>query len=80
MGLDGQAHWRAICALVHRVDLLDDPRFANARERARHRAALRDVLEAVFVLEDRGVWSARQHAGCSGRETGEKSLILFIFR
>ncbi|VVE14709.1 CoA-transferase [Pandoraea communis] len=59
MDLDGQAHWRAICALVHRVDLLDDPRFTNARERARHQAALRDVLEAVFVLEDRGVWLAR---------------------
>lgn len=59
MDLDGQAHWQAICALVHRVDLFDDPRFANALERARHQAALRDVLEAVFVLEDRGVWLAR---------------------
>ncbi|VVD63866.1 CaiB/BaiF CoA transferase family protein [Pandoraea anhela] len=59
MDLDGQAHWQAICALVHRVDLLDDSRFGNARERARHQAALRDVLEAVFVLEDRGVWLAR---------------------
>ncbi|WP_191239836.1 CaiB/BaiF CoA transferase family protein [Pandoraea pnomenusa] len=59
MDLDGQAHWQAICALVHRVDLLDDARFANARERARHQAVLRDVLEAVFVLEDRGVWLAR---------------------
>ncbi|VVE87105.1 CaiB/BaiF CoA transferase family protein [Pandoraea bronchicola] len=59
MDLDGQAHWQAICALVHRVDLLDDPRFTNARERARHQAALRDVLETVFVLEDRSVWLAR---------------------
>ncbi|WP_052240385.1 CaiB/BaiF CoA transferase family protein [Pandoraea fibrosis] len=59
MDLDGQAHWQAICALVHRVDLLEDPRFTNARERARHQAALRDVLEAVFVLEDRSVWLAR---------------------
>lgn len=59
MDLDGQAHWQSICALVHRVDLLDDPRFGNARERARHQAALRDVLEAVFALEDRGVWLAR---------------------
>ncbi|ODP32650.1 CaiB/BaiF CoA-transferase family protein [Pandoraea sp. ISTKB] len=59
MDLDGPAHWQAICALVHRVDLLDDSRFGNARERARHQAALRDVLEAVFVLEDRGVWLAR---------------------
>lgn len=62
MDLDGPAHWQAICALVHRVDLLDDSRFANARERARHQAALRDVLEAVFVLEDRSVWLARLHA------------------
>lgn len=59
MDLDGQAHWQAICALVHRVDLLEDQRFTNARERARHQAALRDVLEAVFVLEDRSVWLAR---------------------
>ncbi|WP_353189315.1 CoA transferase [Pandoraea pnomenusa] len=59
MDLDGQAHWQAICALVHRVDLLDDSRFATPRERARHQAALRDVLEAVFVLDDRGVWLAR---------------------
>ncbi|VVD92357.1 Acetyl-CoA:oxalate CoA-transferase [Pandoraea eparura] len=59
MDLDGQAHWRAICALMHRVDLLDDSRFVNARERARHQAALREVLETVFVLEDRGVWLAR---------------------
>ncbi|AJC22492.2 hypothetical protein RO07_22080 [Pandoraea pulmonicola] len=62
MDLDGPAHWQAICALVHRVDLLDDSRFASARERARHQAALRDVLEAVFMLEDRGVWLARLHA------------------
>ncbi|WP_374618430.1 CaiB/BaiF CoA transferase family protein [Pandoraea sp.] len=59
MDLDGQAHWQAICALVHRVDLLDDSRFANARERARHQGALRDLLEAVFMLEDRSVWLAR---------------------
>ncbi|MFJ2991499.1 CaiB/BaiF CoA transferase family protein [Pandoraea sp. NPDC087047] len=59
MDLDGQAHWQAICALIHRVDLLDDSRFAGARERARHQAALRDVLEAVFALEDRDVWLAR---------------------
>jgi len=59
MDLDVQAHWEAICALVHRVDLLDDPRFGSARERARHQAALRDVLEAVFVLDDRDVWLAR---------------------
>lgn len=59
MDLDGQTHWQAICALVHRVDLLDDSRFVNARERARHQAVLRDVLEAVFVHEDRGVWLAR---------------------
>ncbi|AKM28942.2 hypothetical protein AB870_00555 [Pandoraea faecigallinarum] len=59
MDLDAQAHWEAICALVHRVDLLDDSRFGNARERARHQTALRDVLEAVFALEDRGVWLAR---------------------
>lgn len=59
MDLDGQAYWRAICALMHRVDLLDDSRFVNARERARHQAALRDVLEAVFVQEDRSEWLAR---------------------
>ncbi|AKC70968.2 hypothetical protein MB84_18065 [Pandoraea oxalativorans] len=59
MDLDAQTHWEAICALVHRVDLLDDPRFGSARERARHQAALRDVLEAVFVLEDRDAWLAR---------------------
>lgn len=62
MDLDGQAHWRAICALVHRVDLLDDSRFANARERARHQAVLRDVLEAVFMHDDRAVWLARLSA------------------
>lgn len=59
MDLDAQTHWEAICALVHRVDLLDDPRFGSARERARHQAALRDVLEGVFVLDDRDVWLAR---------------------
>ncbi|VVD69610.1 CoA-transferase [Pandoraea aquatica] len=59
MDLDAQTHWEAICALVHRVDLLDDSRFSSARERARHQAALRDVLEAVFVLDDRDVWLAR---------------------
>ncbi|WP_084656149.1 CaiB/BaiF CoA transferase family protein [Pandoraea norimbergensis] len=62
MDLDGQAHWRAICALVHRVDLLDDSRFANARERARHQAVLRDVLEPVFMHDDRAVWLARLSA------------------
>lgn len=59
MDLDGNAYWRAICAIVHRVDLLDDPRYADARGRARHRALLREALEDVFVHDDRGVWLAR---------------------
>ncbi|GAB3629798.1 Acetyl-CoA:oxalate CoA-transferase [Pandoraea terrae] len=62
MATDNTAGWRAACAVVHRVDLLGDPRFSNASDRARHQGILREELEGVFAHDDAAVWLARLRA------------------
>ncbi len=38
-------HWKRLLGVVDRQDLLDDPRFATARDRARHGLELKDIIE-----------------------------------
>lgn len=41
--------WRAVAQAVEREDLLDDARFASTTLRAKHQAALKDLLEECFA-------------------------------
>jgi crotonobetainyl-CoA:carnitine CoA-transferase CaiB-like acyl-CoA transferase len=44
-------HWRALCHVLPRDELLDDPRFATAEARTRHRAELTEILAAAFTTD-----------------------------
>jgi crotonobetainyl-CoA:carnitine CoA-transferase CaiB-like acyl-CoA transferase len=54
--------WRPFCRALERPDLADDPRFATAADRVRHRAALAAVLEEVFARGTVKEWMARLEA------------------
>lgn len=41
-------HWKTLCELTDRADLLTDPRFATNVDRLAHREALRAELETMF--------------------------------
>jgi crotonobetainyl-CoA:carnitine CoA-transferase CaiB-like acyl-CoA transferase len=44
-------HWRALCRVVERDDLADDPRFATPHERAQHRDELTTALADAFMAD-----------------------------
>ena len=48
--------WQALCRVLDRPDLLDDPRFATREARERHDDALIDELTQVFAAEDPEHW------------------------
>jgi crotonobetainyl-CoA:carnitine CoA-transferase CaiB-like acyl-CoA transferase len=43
-----EEHWTALCRVIRREDLLEDPRFATPADREQHRAELTGVLEETF--------------------------------
>ncbi|MCY3842426.1 MAG: CoA transferase [Acidobacteria bacterium] len=47
LGIANDALWRRYCDALERPDLRDDPRFATAPERVRHRTELVPVIEAL---------------------------------
>jgi crotonobetainyl-CoA:carnitine CoA-transferase CaiB-like acyl-CoA transferase len=49
-------HWRALCRVINRPDLPDDPRFNTAAGRQEHRAALTAELAAAFLAESAVDW------------------------
>lgn len=59
LGLEGDRHFPGVARAVERPDLLDDERFATARERARHASALVAELDAAFATATRDEWAAR---------------------
>jgi crotonobetainyl-CoA:carnitine CoA-transferase CaiB-like acyl-CoA transferase len=50
--------WRSVTDVVARPDLLDDARFRTTSLRAQNQAALKDILEAVFVTRPVDHWVA----------------------
>jgi crotonobetainyl-CoA:carnitine CoA-transferase CaiB-like acyl-CoA transferase len=50
------AHWRALCPLVGRPELVDDPWFATVKSRAANRAELEEILEPVFASRTALAW------------------------
>ncbi|TXL64725.1 CoA transferase [Zeimonas arvi] len=51
--------WRSVCEVVAMPELLADERFATTTLRAANQVALKDLLEARFVLDDAAQWLAR---------------------
>jgi len=51
--------WQQVCGIAGTPALLDDPRFTTPTLRAANQEALRDLLEARFVLDDAATWLGR---------------------
>jgi crotonobetainyl-CoA:carnitine CoA-transferase CaiB-like acyl-CoA transferase len=51
-----QTHWWALCRVLGRDDLKDDPRFAERAARTRHRAELIPILSAIFRERPTAEW------------------------
>jgi crotonobetainyl-CoA:carnitine CoA-transferase CaiB-like acyl-CoA transferase len=67
-GLEASRHIPAVCRALGRPDLLDDPRFADARSIRRHRTEVMALLDGIIAerplaewaeaVEREGVWWA----------------------
>jgi crotonobetainyl-CoA:carnitine CoA-transferase CaiB-like acyl-CoA transferase len=51
-----EEHWSALCRVIRRTDLVDDPRFKTGALRTEHRAALTAVLADTFLGDLAGNW------------------------
>lgn len=51
--------WKAVCAVVDRADLANDPRFASVGDRARHQRELADLLAPIFASRTAAEWLDR---------------------
>ena len=54
--------WAPFCAAIERPDLARDPRFASRDDRAKHRAALTDLLAPIFRARTVADWMAALEA------------------
>lgn len=53
--------WPRFCRAIERPDLVDDPRFATNTDRVRNRAALNEILDAIFATARVAEWEERFH-------------------
>jgi crotonobetainyl-CoA:carnitine CoA-transferase CaiB-like acyl-CoA transferase len=53
----GQQFWRAFCEAIGRSDLIEDPRFAAAKDRVENVEALTGILEEVFATRTSHDWA-----------------------
>jgi crotonobetainyl-CoA:carnitine CoA-transferase CaiB-like acyl-CoA transferase len=58
LGLQPDRHWEALVAAVDSPQLLTDPRFATAMDRAVNAPALIGLLSAVFASDNYAHWTA----------------------
>jgi crotonobetainyl-CoA:carnitine CoA-transferase CaiB-like acyl-CoA transferase len=58
-------YWAELCAVIGRSDMLDDPRFANAKVRQKNAAACIEAFDQTFGAETFDHWR-RALAGFSG--------------
>lgn len=59
VGVANDKFWALFCAVIERIDLRDDPRFARASDRAANRVALKAMLEPVLGRQPRAAWAQR---------------------
>jgi len=58
LGACTQRQFETLCRLIGRADLLDDPRFADVRQQAPHRAALAAILAEEMRRRGAAEWEA----------------------
>ena len=66
--------WPEFCTAIARADLLDDPRFTTARERAANSAECAAELAATFAAAPLAEWITRLHAFRGPWEPVQNSL------
>src|SRR5437764_298628 len=59
MMLGSDRYWPGLCQAIGRPDLVADPRFATARDRAAHSAECVAELDAVFSAQPLAHWRGR---------------------
>jgi formyl-CoA transferase len=57
LGVANDRFWSSFCTALGRTDLLDDPRFARAADRAAARAELTRLLRPIFLERPRAYWT-----------------------
>jgi crotonobetainyl-CoA:carnitine CoA-transferase CaiB-like acyl-CoA transferase len=62
LGLQPDRHWAPLVAALEAPELLDDPRFSGARERAANASALIAILSSRFASAPFAEWTARLDA------------------
>ncbi len=60
--IDSDRYWPRVCDAIDRPDLRDDRRFADARARTTHSAALVRELESAFARQTLDAWRPRLDA------------------
>lgn len=56
MAAGNDALWRAVCKVIGRMELCEDPRFLHTTDRAANQDELRQILEAIFSERDAVSW------------------------
>jgi crotonobetainyl-CoA:carnitine CoA-transferase CaiB-like acyl-CoA transferase len=76
-----EQHWPALCSVLHRDDLVADPRFATAAAREEHRAELTALLAEAFGADHAVNWrQALDAAGVPSEvsvDTSDGETVLF---
>jgi len=57
--LQADLHWKDLCRVIDRPDLVDDPRFSEMSVRNQHAAECRQLLEEVFAQRSLAEWQER---------------------
>jgi crotonobetainyl-CoA:carnitine CoA-transferase CaiB-like acyl-CoA transferase len=57
IGLEQDRHWPGLIAAIDRPELAEDPRFVNAKTRAKDSEALIAVLDEIFASRTRDEWT-----------------------
>jgi len=60
--IEADRYWPQFCAAIERPDLLEDPRFGDAWQRAENSAALITEIETAFVKRTLEEWTPRLEA------------------
>lgn len=58
VGLEGERHWPPLARAVGHPEWIDDPRYAEPRERAKNAEGLIRELDAIFATKTRVEWAA----------------------
>jgi CoA:oxalate CoA-transferase len=53
------SQYEALCGLIGRKELIDDPRFSDRERRKQNRVELREAIEASLATADAATWEAR---------------------